>query len=312
LEKRLNEKTESYQLFQYRQSIAENLAHTGTWWWDLASKEQFWSDGMYQLLGYKAQSVTLNQQHLLKLIHPDHRKIFTDSLTLTLHEEQECSFEIAISGHFGTRRLKASFKLFHYEEKRIFIGLFKDITKEQQLQQELSERIQLADLLTEHLPDRILITNTENSILFWNKQCEKYYRQKREQVIGKNFFDVFPVLQTEEKIHQFNEVLKGYPVHQTGTQAILTKEIMDLHMLPLYNAEKEVVGILHILHDVTEEYRLRHNLTERLHFIQSLVEAYVDRVVALDHHMNYIYWNKRAEEYYNLQEYIGSISCLCK
>lgn len=300
LEKKLREKNESYQLFQYRQSITENLAHIGTWWWDHATKEHFWSDGMYQLLGLKPQSIFLNQNYLLKQIHPDYRNAFTNSLNRTLEDEEEANCELVISSNGVSRRVKALFKLLHYENKRIFIGLFQDISKEHQLQEELSERIQLADLLTEHLPDRILITDNENNILFWNRHCERYYKQKRELVLGKNFFETFPALQTEEKIRQFNNVLKGHPFHQTGAHTVLTKDIMDLHMLPLYDDNKNVVGILHILHDVTEEHKLRQNLTERLQFIQSMIEASVDRVVVLDRHMNYTYWNKRAEEYYNL------------
>ncbi|HYH13857.1 MAG TPA: PAS domain S-box protein, partial [Flavisolibacter sp.] len=302
LEEKLHEKTERHQLNQYGLSIGESLVNTGTWWWNQESGEQYWSDGMYQLLGYKPQSITITQHHVLKLVHPNYRKVFTDSLTLALHEEQESNFEITLSRSGEPLHLRAAFKLFRFEEKRIFIGVFQDITEERKLRQKLSERIQLADLLTENLPDRILITDNENSILFWNKQCERYYKHKREQVIGKNFFDVFPALQTEEKTKQFNEVLQGQAIHIPATQAPGSKDITDLHMLPLLDADKEVLGILHILHDVTNETTLRQNLTERLHFIQSLVEASVDRIVALDRHMNYIYWNKQAEEYYDLKK----------
>mgnify|MGYP003575154150 FL=1 len=300
LEEKLKEKTESYQLNQYGLSIGESMVHAGTWWWNQNSEEQLWSDGMYQLLGYKAQSVPLTQQRLLKLIHPEDRKIFTENLNITLREEQEATFEIKINRGGESRHLKVAFKLFHYEEKLIFIGVFQDITQERQLRQELSERIQLADLLTENLPDRVMMTDDENNILFWNKQAEKHYKQKRDQVIGKNFFEVFPQLQTEEKIKQFDEVLKGQPVHRQAIPTTQGNGVADLHMLPLIDAKKDVIGILHIIHDVTEENTLRQNLSERLHFIQSLIEASVDRIVALDRHMNYLYWNKQAEEYYDL------------
>ncbi len=302
LEEKLKEKAESNQLNQYSLSIGESMVHTGTWSWNQESGEQYWSDGIYQLLGYKPQSVTITQQHLLKLIHPEYRKPFADALALTLQDEQDSSLEITLSRNGEPRKLKVAFKLFRYEEKRIFIGIFQDITKEQQLQKELSSRIELADLLTENLPDRVLLTDNENNILFWNKQCEKHYKLKRDQVLGKNFFDVFPHLQTVEKIQQFNTVLKGEAVHQQGTQVPLSKDIADLHMLPLHNEGKDIMGILHILHDVTEETTLRKNLTERLQFIQNLVEASVDRIVALDQNMNYTYWNKRAEEYYDIRK----------
>jgi transcriptional regulator with PAS, ATPase and Fis domain len=69
----------------------------------------------------------------------------------------------------------------------------------------------------------------------------------------------------------------------------------------------EVVGVLNVLRDTTQEYKLKKELTDRLHFIEKLLEASVDRIIVLDQQMNYLYWNKKAEEYYNMpkQDVIG-------
>ncbi|HYO21593.1 MAG TPA: PAS domain-containing protein, partial [Flavisolibacter sp.] len=69
----------------------------------------------------------------------------------------------------------------------------------------------------------------------------------------------------------------------------------------------EVTGILHVIHDVTKEVDLRKSLNERLQLIESIVQSSVDRIIALDRNMNYIYWNRKAEEYYRLtkEEVLG-------
>jgi PAS domain S-box-containing protein len=98
-------------------------------------------------------------------------------------------------------------------------------------------------------------------------------------------------------------VLKGEKINTQGNKSHLGKGYYNLHMMPLWDEEQtEIIGIVQIIHDVTKEYELRKNLSERLNFISSLLEASVDRVIALDRNMNYLYWNKKAEEYYSLKK----------
>jgi PAS domain S-box-containing protein len=73
-------------------------------------------------------------------------------------------------------------------------------------------------------------------------------------------------------------------------------------MLPLKNEHGEVSGILHVIHDVTEEYGLKQNLTERLNFIENILETTVDRIKVFDRHLDFIYWNRRAEAHFGLKK----------
>lgn len=302
LEKNLQDLKESASLYKFSGIQTENMAGMGSWLWEIQSGKIIWSDGAYNLLGHRPGTGELTQKQLLQLIHVDDRKLFSQELVSVLSDQKETDFEFRLMRSGVVRHIKASFRLMRYDGKNFFIAAMQDITGEYEMRRQLKERIQLTELFTENILDRAVITDINNTIVLWNKQCEDIYKIKKEVAIGKNFFDVFPHLKNEEHLSLFNTVLKGEIVQEHYAKSLLHNEYYDLHMIPLKNEQGEVFGIMHLVHDVTKEQQLQQSLAERLHFIESLVEASVDRIIVLDTDMNYLIWNKRCEEYYGLSK----------
>jgi PAS domain S-box-containing protein len=303
LEKKIVELSEKETIRNFTSQGMEEMAGIASWVWEITTGEIAWSDNFYKMLGYKPGTIELSQKLLLAHIHPEDQKKFKDYQNLALEQKQETEFEFRLVYRGNAKYMKASFRLMQDKEANLFIATVQEITKETLLQKQLQQRIQLAEALSENILDRIIITDINNNILSWNKECERIYEIKKDDAIGANFFDVFPQLKTETEFQLLNRVLKGEKITTQGIKSHLGKGYYNLHMMPLWDEEQtEVTGIIHIIHDVTKEYELRHNLNERLNFISSLLEASVDRIIALDHNMNYLYWNKKAEEYYGFDK----------
>lgn len=281
---------------------AEEMGGTGSWSWDLDTGKINWSENFYHLLGYKPNSVEITQRHLLKLVHTEDRKKFSDALAMVREAAQGVETEFRLTRLGNVHYMKAFFRLMHQDGKDILIATMQDISREHLLKQELYKRVHLAESLTDNILDRVAITDIDNNIILWNKRCEEVYGIRRDKAIGQNFFDVMPGLRNQEDISLFNRVLGGESIHQMHAQASLRNEYHDLHMMPLRNEEGEVTGILHVVHDVTREHELHQNLTERLGFIEKLVESSVDQIIVLDRNMNYQYWNRKCEELYGLSQ----------
>ncbi len=303
LEKKLTELTEKEAVKTFTSHGMEEMAGIVSWVWELNSGEIVWSDNFYKLLGYKPNGVELGPKLLLAFVHPEDQKIFKNNQSLVLDQKQETEFEFRLVNRGSIKYMKASFRLMQNKEASFFTATLQDITKETLLQKQLQQRMQLAEALSENILDRVIITDINNNILSWNKECQRVYEIKKEAAIGANFFDVFPQLKTEEQLQLFSRVLKGEKINVPGNKLRGGRGFYDLHMTPLWDEDKtEITGIVHIIHDVTREYELRQSLNERLNFISSLLEASVDRIIALDHNMNYLYWNKKAEEYYGINK----------
>jgi PAS domain S-box-containing protein len=303
LEQKLKQlqKKETRNSFSHRK--AEELADISHWVWDLRSGEISWSENLYRLIGLKPNAPGLTIQRLLLFIHPDDKKRFTDELTVVVQQRQEIDFDFRLVYRGEVKNMKASFRLLSNDEEDLFIGTVQDLTKEYLLQHQLNQQVQLAEALSQNILDKVIITDLGNTVLLWNRACEESYGLKKEEAVGKNFFDVFPQLKTAEELSLFNKVLKGESVCQKESRSIFGKGYYDLHLIPLWDEEQmEVNGIIHIVHDTTKELELRQNLSERLSFIENLVESSVDRIIALDRNMKYLVWNKKCEEHYGLKK----------
>jgi len=303
LEKKIKEHkgTEDVRIFVQRQM--EEMAGLAGWVWNTTTNKILWSENFYKLLGLKHNAVELSQKKLISFIHPEDQKRFSNEINLVLEEKRETIFQTRLMAGGKVKHLRASFRLMKNNEDELFIATLQDITDEHNLKQQVAQRIQLAEALSENILDRVIITDTDNTIITWNGPCEEAYGIKKDQALGKNFFDVFPRLKTEEELQLFTRVLRGESVYKQGNKGVASKGYYNLHMLPLWNDEQaEVAGVIHILHDVTEEISLRQSLSERLSFTENLVDASVDKIIAIDRNLNYIVWNKKCEEYYGLHK----------
>lgn len=308
LKKKIKELTDAETVRSFAQEHSEEMGGTAGWVWNTTDNSIKWSENFYNLVGLKSATKEITHKFFLSLVHPEDKAVFTDHMNLLLTQKLDNSFDFRLVQAGRIKYLKASFRLMKHEGDELFIAIFRDVTKEYLLEEELKQRVQLAEALSENILDRVLITDIHNTIKVWNHACEETYQMTKDDVIGKNFFDVFPKQKTEEEISLFNRVLKGERVFIKANPAITTRGFFDLHLLPLWDNEHiEINGIIHILHDVTYEIELQRNLNERLSFIESLVESSPDNIIALDRNMNYLVWNKKAEEYYGLKrdEVIG-------
>lgn len=306
-EKKLSELGEKIATRQYLQQEMEEAARMGSWEWDLKTGDIQWSDGFYKLLGYKPKTSELTLKHFIRSIQTDDRKQFEDELNLMLTEKRETVFPFRVIRSGDVRHMIATFRLFAYEQKELFVCTVQDISRQEGLQTELTQRIHFADILTKDIPDRVLITDENNNIILWNNRCEEAFGYKPEYALNKNFFELLPELKEGHILEHFNQALKGETLRLNAIRVPGQAGYHDVLMVPMKNDVGDVTGILHFLRNVTDQKQTETRLGERLNFIESLVEASVDRIIVLDRHMNYLYCNGKAADYYNVtkEEIIG-------
>jgi PAS domain S-box-containing protein len=302
LEKRLAEVSFREEVLANTQKFEEEIAGLATCTLDLHSGTYSWSEHFYIMLGIKPHSVELNLELLINSIHPDDQKLFRSEWERALGLKNHCSVEFRLIKRGVVHYIKSEIGIQYIHDKPLLVAALQDVSSGQDLKSRLQKQVQMANILSENILDRIIVTDLNNNIVIWNNQCELSYKIQKEAAIGKNFFDVFPLLRSEDQVALFEKVLKGEKLSFSAARSIMENGYFDRSMLPVWNDDQdEVIGIMHIIHDVTKEVLLRQNLNERLNFISNLLDASVDRVIALDSNMNYVYWNKKAEQYYGLK-----------
>lgn len=308
MESKIAQLNENAALSQQAQLQLADMAGLGSWTWKLQSGEVEWSEGFFKLLGLRPQPAPLTQKQLLSFIHSDDHKKLTDAIALMQQRHPETAFEFRLLQRGEVKVVKALFRLVENEADSLFIATFQDVTAAATAQQQLHRQVQLAEALSQNLPERIVIVDNDYRILLWNGPCEDFYKIKSNDAVGKNYFEVIPSKAAANELNLFNRVLQGETIDIAEAGPDGAKRYHKLHVSPLWSEDgKEVVGIIQKERDITEEYKLRQNLKERLNFIQSIVESSVDPIIALDSHMNYMVWNKQCEKLYGLskEEVIG-------
>lgn len=303
-EKQLRETNDKLEIQNEAFHHAEKIASIGSWTWNIDTEEIHYSDNVYAIYGLKPQSIPPGFANFGKYMHPDDRERMKDMAETIRNAAEPVTVEYRINRPDGQLRYLRGRNqpMTTVNGQTVIIGTTQDITDEVLLQQRLTDRIRFAEVLQEAMPDRIIVTDTANNIVSWNKSCENFYKLKKEEVVGRNFFDVRPETKLPAVLDRFNRSLQGETIHMPVVSTPNLPGFFELLMVPFRNETGSVIGILHVLHDITQQQHLQHQLHERLLFIEKLQEASVDRIVVLDNDLHIQLWNKQCELAYGFTQ----------
>ena len=304
LERQLKETNEKLLLQNEAFKQAEKLSNIGSWTWNLSTQQQHLSDNFYLLYGLKPQSILPGYDTLSKHFHPADRQKMKELYEKQINssEGMDISFRI-IRTDGEIRYMRSRSQPFSFPDgQTIIIGTTQDVTEDILLHQQLNERITFSEMMSDNILDKVVITNTSNNVIGWNLKAEKAYGLKRHEVIGKNVFELFPKIKNEVVIERYRRALAGEIVQLSEIELAYVKGFHEVSMVPIRDENGNVTAVMTLLHDISEQVNLRLELKHRLEFIEKLVESSAHRIVVLDRDLNYLYWNRKSEEFYQLSK----------
>lgn len=300
LEKKIQELNESIELNKVVEEMSEHAAEVTSFVW-LPDGYMQWSDSFHSFLGYRPGAVETLPRVLYKTIYPADLKVFRDAETLLLNNQNHDDINIRFVSKGAIKQTRISFRRVNFG-RDIVVALVHDISRQVQFQHEFTENKLYAQLVTDSVSDLVIFTNCDHIITHWNAVAEDKTGIGREDALQQNLFDVLPRLSEGDFLGQLHLAAKGNEVHASRVHNCYLRKAQDYWLWPLKNEAGEVLGVLHVVQDVSKQLELQQQLSERLNFIENLVELSVDRIVVLDRFMNYLYWNKKAEQHYAINK----------
>lgn len=299
-DRQLKESSEKIAIQNESFKLSEAIAGIGSWTWNLDTDEMMYSDNVYAIYGLKPQSVSPGFENFGKYMHPDDRKWMKEMPGKIRQSLETTAVQYRIIRPDGTIRYLygRSQPITSPDGHTIIIGTTQDITEDVLIKQQLLEKVQFSEMLSNSIVDRIMVTDVSNNIIGWNKSCERIYKKSKEEVVGRNVFDVFPMIKNPAVIDRFKKALAGEIIHVPVQHNAEIGGYHELFMVPFRNKQGAVSGVISILHDVTYQQELQEQLGARLQFIEKLLESSVDRIIALDNNLYFQLWNKQCEQYY--------------
>jgi PAS domain S-box-containing protein len=161
--------------------ITTEGAGIGLWSWDVANDVLKWNPVEYQQTALRADA-EMRFQTFLDCVHPEDRGWVREAIENSLREHRELSMEYRVVWPDGTVHWRLCKGMPSYVEDQPvrFSGMSLDITERKQAQEVLRRQAELLNLA------QVLVFDMNDTILFWNHECEKLYGYTAEEAVGKN------------------------------------------------------------------------------------------------------------------------------
>ena len=284
---------------------AEAISNTGSFEWNLSTGKMKYSDNLYRLFGFSPGEVIPSLELFTSLIHPDDREIIIQQTNDIKAQSEISTSNYRILRNGEVRLLSTrNRKLTNNKSEEILLGSVRDVTEEQETLQKLEQRTLLAESISENNIDMIAAYDNELKLIWWNKQCEKYYGIQRKDVLGKHPLEIFGDNEGREVLKPLQKALQGQQVHIAEKKSLENDTYYEWYYNPIMQNGK-AYGVVVITHNLTDLKKanqrleqLNRRLQERSTFAETLTETSVDAIASYDRELRIIAWNRACEERY--------------
>jgi PAS domain S-box-containing protein len=261
----------STQLEQANMQLAQAqiLAQLGSWEWSVEDNNIRWSDEMYRIYGRDKNTFITNLQNFLDCIHPDDQHTVKETINRAVTEKTPINLHHRIIRPDGEERiLHALGEILTDANGRVIkmTGTGQDVTESrrdkekliksnEELAQKNRELENTRTFLETVLDSSIELVSTYDVNLNYtsvNKKLEEFLGINRNQIIGKNIFELAPAAKNSELHKAFLKALNGEVVQIQEVSSYARQGVfLETFIIPLIRQE-QIEGILVMARDITE------------------------------------------------------------
>ena len=185
------------------------------------------------------------------------------------------------------------------KKKMSIVAIHRDMTEEFLLKQELNKSKEFLEKIMDAIPDPVFVKDSDNRILFGNRQLEIMLGVEKHKFVGQNDRSLFPKDVAENHIQHDAMVISGNrPVEREERITVADGRIRD-HLikktpLQILGENKYLVGIIR---DITE----KNKADAQFRLMISLMDSSEDLFGFADSSGTIIYINTTAKEIFGLE-----------
>ncbi|MCF8229782.1 MAG: PAS domain S-box protein, partial [Bacteroidales bacterium] len=253
---------------QQRLLAAQRIAGMGDFTWDLKTGHVQWSEAMYELLGYDRNEEINFEKVNADIHHPDDLESVTEWLNQCIEsgEEYHEPKEYRVVRKDGEALQIQTHVRVKYENDRAveLFGALQDITKRKLAEKALWESRENFRVTLHSIGDAVIATDTNSCITTMNTVAEKLTGWKFEEAKGRNIQEIFTIFHAKTGSvvdNPVGKVLKtGHIVRLADHVRLLAKNGKEYQIAdsgaPIVDKNKNVIGVVLVFRDVSEQYRI--------------------------------------------------------
>jgi two-component system cell cycle sensor histidine kinase PleC len=189
---------------------ALNRGRCGLWDWDIARGRLYWSDSMYELLGYDRLDEFLSFGEVNAMVHPDDGDLYmlADQLAGSRATHVDHEFRIrAANGDWVWIRARAELMQDPDGDGRHLVGIAVDVTE----QRGLAERTATADVrlrdAVEAISEAFVLWDANNRLVLCNSKFQRLHNLRPDSIAPGQSYD--EVMDRGRLPAVTNQVLRG-------------------------------------------------------------------------------------------------------
>ncbi|MEO8167235.1 MAG: PAS domain S-box protein, partial [bacterium] len=244
-------------------TTAQQIAHLGSWEYDLKSGVVTWSDELYRIYGLTREAFKGTIEDFLSHVHPDDRRYTYESVQAAIAEKTPFLFEERILRPDGSIRvLQSQGRVIAHGSGGVdrLIGVCLDITERKKAEEKFRG-------LLESAPDAIVIVNQSGDIVLVNAQTENVFGYSRKELLGQPVEFLLPQrFRKNHPAHREAYFTSSHPrpmgagLDLKGIRKDGSEFPVEVSLSPLET--EEGILISSAIRDITEQRKLQEQLFE--------------------------------------------------
>ena len=185
----------------------------------------------------------------------------------------------------------------------ILILVATDLTKRKESEKALYEAKQLAETTLNSIGDAVITTDKNSLINGMNPIAEKITGYSLNEAKGKHLNEIFHIIDasTRQPMESPAEIVMrtGQTVHLSNNTTLISKDKSEHQIADsaaaIRNIDNEILGLVLVFNDVTEQYQLKEDLALREKRQRETLDSLVDSVITIDEEGKIMTFNRSAE-----------------
>ncbi|MCP4580789.1 MAG: PAS domain S-box protein [candidate division Zixibacteria bacterium] len=269
-------------------NLAQEVAHIGSWDWNLETNMHYWSDEIYPIYGLETHEHDATLEIIWDLIHPDDNDFVGKTVEAAREQGTPYNIEYRIILPNGKIRFLNGIGRPVRDKTGKVIRLYgtsQDITKRKQAEEALRESEVKHSIVIEHSNEMFYIHDAQRQVSYVSPQCLQIFGYSPEEMKVK-----WTSLLTDHPMNQQCFELTDKALKTGKKQKIYSIEVkrkdgekilIEVDESPLNDGNGKIIGLTGAVRDVTERKQAEEALRESEEKYRNIVEMAPDGIATI-------------------------------
>ncbi len=250
-----------------RMSLATDSGGIGVWEYDLQSDNLIWDERMYLLYGLSPNNDFETYELWSSHLHPDDKQKAEKEFKAAINGSVKFDTEFRIVWNDGSvHHIRGAAQVERDQQGQAVkvTGVNWDVTNVHNMTKEIEEQRKLLQVTLDSIGDAVITTNADGNVEWLNPVAQRMTGWDLEAAKGKPVGHIFHIINEETRIRTENPVFTCLDQKKTvglANHTVLISKTgeefgIEDSASPIRNGNGDVLGVVLVFHDVTEQRRL--------------------------------------------------------